>query len=1346
MSETVTSPSLFVGIGASAGGLDALKTLLPQLPGDSGIVYVIVVHLSPDQPSLMAEILTPFSPMPIKQAGEELVVEPNHIYVIPPGKDLTFVDGRLRPSKIDRHKQDRSAIDHFFETMAKAHGDGCVGVVLSGSGADGSYGVRVIKEFGGVTIAQEPSESQFDSMPQNAIETGLVDLVLPVGEMPAHLLRLATTRPRIELREDSDARENNKDRGLLQEILAEVRARTNVDFSQYKNSTVARRIRRRMQLNQKELLENYLEFLRNDPNETRLLAEEFLITVTQFFRDADVFAHLEREVIPELFEGKTSADTVRVWSVGCATGEEAYSLTMLLLEHAGRVTDPPRIEVFATDLHEPSLRRARDGCYPDSIEAEIPAERLRRFFVKEDSGYRIRKEVREVVVFAVHNLLRDPPFSRLHLIVCRNLLIYLQRGLQHDVIDLFHYSLRPEGMLLLGPSEAIDRSGLFQLESKQYCLYRRRNVPAPEPKLPVFPQTLRRYGGVEAANSRVEAGGSYGLLHQKIVERLAPPSVLVDQDFRLVHVSERAGRYLRIPGGELSVSVFKLAREELCVELRAALHAAVEHGESRRTRPISIEIDGRPKQVVLYVQPSADAEIGSLNLVIFIESEASDAVPSAPLSRDAAEARAELDETRDRLHTVIEQYETSQEEMRATNEELQSVNEELRSTMEELETGREELQSMNEELQTVNQENRDKVEALSQLTSDLQNLMASTDIATLFLDKNLRIMRATPRAQELLNIRTSDQGRPFSELRHGLGCDLFDHDATRVIEMLTPIEREIQSGEGEWYLSRVNPYRSSSDEAQGVVITLVNITQLKKAELDARNSEEIFRVLVAAYAQTVWTADAEGKVVEDSPSWRTFTGQSEAERQGEGWLDAVHPDDLASFLAEWRGSMKTHRALEAEFRLRHKGGEWRWTQIRAAPLKSQTDAARGWVCMNTDITEKRLAENSQRESEMLREADRRKDEFLAMLGHELRNPLTPLRNAMAIIERRLPQDAEFRRLGEICERQLTHLARLVDDLLDIAMIRSGGGMKLTKKRVDLRVILKTALATVKTSIDKREQELIIEQSQPLFVYGDEVRLVQIFTNLLDNSAKYTQEGGRIRVVLWHDGCDALMSVADNGIGIGAETLPRVFDIFMRAEPSSRNQMSGLGLGLALVHRLVELHGGSIEARSGGLSKGAEFIVRLPLADPYEDSDEKKVGPSRGSSTADKGRVSRRVLLVEDNPDVAETLKLVLELDGHHVLLTHDGRGALKAAAAQRPDIVLLDIGLPDMSGYEVARRLRSEATTSGAMLVAVTGHGAPSDCILAQEAGIDQHLIKPVEPSALLAIVRGAGGHASEKR
>ncbi|WP_363351731.1 chemotaxis protein CheB [Methylocystis echinoides] len=554
------SPLMLVGIGASAGGLEALKTLLPALPSDSGLAFVIVVHLRPGQPSVMAEVLQPFCSMPVTQVTEDQEVEPNHIYVIPPGCNLSTINSRLRLSKIEEAHEGRAPIDHFFETLASTHGHRSIGVVLSGTGADGSFGLKRIKEQGGLTIAQDPKEAQFDSMPHNAILTGQVDFVLPIRDMPWHMLRFATTQPRVEIAEPLE-QAPAADQEILQNIMSQVRSRTNMDFSKYKHATVLRRIRRRMQLNQKELLADYLKFLRDNPSEANALADEFLITVTQFFRDAEVFDHLEKEVVPELFKGKTTSDSIRVWSVGCATGEEAYSVAMLLLEQAGRLAGAPHIAIFASDLHEPSLRRAREGLFPDTIEANVSAERLRRFFVKEDNSYRPRQELRELIVFASHNLLRDPPFSRLDLVICRNLLIYLQRELQNDVIELFHYALSPGGLLLLGPSESIDRAALFQVENKQVCLYRRRNVPAPEPRLPVFPQTFRRAAPFEAAGLRALPTGSYGALHQKMVERYALPSLLVDQDFRIVHASEHAGRYLQVPGGELSASVFRLARE-----------------------------------------------------------------------------------------------------------------------------------------------------------------------------------------------------------------------------------------------------------------------------------------------------------------------------------------------------------------------------------------------------------------------------------------------------------------------------------------------------------------------------------------------------------------------------------------------------------------------------------------------------------------------------------------------------------------------------------------------------------------------------------------------------------------
>lgn len=1331
-----------VGIGASAGGLNALKSLFSHISSDSGLAYAVVVHLSPQQPSLLADLLQPFASMPVLQVAEDTQIEPNNVYVIPPGSNLSTIDSHLRLSDIETHRTERAPVDHFFETLARTHGERCIGVILSGTGSDGCLGIKKIKEQGGLTIAQDPNESEFDGMPRSAIATRLIDLVLPVQDMPRFMLRFAHTRPRIRI-PAAGGKVSDEDRQTLQHLFAQVRARTGQDFSRYKTSTVLRRIRRRMQLHQRETLGGYLELLRDNPNEAHLLAEEFLITVTQFFRDAETFEYLEKEVLPGLLEGKTGSGRLRVWSVGCATGEEAYSIAMLLLEQGGKVADPPQIEVFASDLHEDSLKTAREGIYPDAIEADVSEQRLRRFFTQEDSTYQIRKEVRELVVFAAHNLLRDPPFSRLDLIVCRNLLIYLQREAQIDVVDLFHYALNPDGLLLLGPSETIDRTALFQPESKHHNLYRRRNVPPPEPRLPVFPLLPRnRHCHIEGY-PQPETRVSYGALHHKMVERYALPSILVDQDFQIVHVSEHAGRYLQVPGGEPSASVFKLAREELRVDLRAAVHAAGERGEAVRSDPIDLELDGKPRRVVLHVRPSRDQELSGLLLVIFDEMALEGADVGAKLGGDGGETEegAELEHAKDRLRSVIEQYETSQEEMRASNEELQSTNEELRSTMEELETSKEELQSMNEELQTVNQENRHKVEELSQLTSDLNNLMAATEIATLFLDRDLRILRVTPRARELFNIRSSDRGRPLTDLRHRLGYDGFEGDARAVLEDLKPIEREIRSEGGAWYLTRVLPYRSTEDQIQGVVITLVEISQLKEAELALRNSEEIFRALVSASAQIVWTTDASGRVVEDSPSWRAFTGQSLVEWLGNGWTDAVYPDDRGSASERWSSCIANETPLDIEFRLKHVSGQWRWTHVRAVPLRDDVGLVRGWVGMNTDITERKRAE------ERLRREGRRKDEFLATLGHELRNPLAPLQTGMDLLRRLLPDDARIREIQQMVERQVAHLTRLVDDLLDVARIKSGR-IELAMERFDVRNVVRGAIEDMRAAVEARRHRLSTElPAEPLEIEGDEVRLAQVITNLLSNAVKYTPDGGRIRVAARPEDGHVSISVADSGIGIAPGMLETIFDVFAQgSHVSGRSFGSGLGLGLTLVRRLTELHGGTVEARSEGEGRGSELIVRLPLAAQpaaeTAESERAEATESNGASgsTGESGTPpQKRILVVDDNKDAADSLAMALALMGHEVHKAYDGAGALETAHDFMPQVAILDIGLPDIDGHELARRLREQQVTASALLIALTGYGQDEDLTRSAEAGFDHHLVKPVDIGTIGDLLRKKG-------
>ena len=789
--------------------------------------------------------------MPVQQVTATTRIDPDNVYVIPPNANLETIDTHLRLSKLEQEPRSRGTIDHFFRTLAETHDGDAVGIVLTGTGSDGTLGLRRIKEAGGLTIVQDPQQAEHDGMPRSAIASGMVDLVLPLQDIPGAVIRFARVRPQVTMPEEGEALDRDESR-VLQKIYAQIRARTGHDFSQYKRSTILRRIHRRMHIRHAGTLLDYLDLLRSDRDEVKALFDDLLITVTEFFRDRAVFEHMEQTVLPSLFEGKTAEDQIRVWSVGCSTGEEAYSLAMLLLEQASRRDVHPQLQVFASDLHASSLGAARDGIYPAEIAENVSPERLRRFFVPENGHFRVRHEVRELVVFAEHNLLRDPPFSRMDLIVCRNLLIYLQRDVQHEVIHALHYALNPDGLLVLGASESIDQVELFRSESKEACVYRRLSTPAGASRLARFsfvPAVIRsRSAEREGTGEPGEAPASYGGLHARMVERYAPPSILVNERSEVVHASARAGRYLELPGGEPTRNLLKLVREPLRVELRSTMHAARESGRGR-SRAVPVELDGQPRRITLRVQLASDPDLADYLLVIFDEDDAFQSVPGGAeediaSSATVRELEQELTLNRQRLQALIEEYESSREEMQASNEELQSANEELRSTMEALETSKEELQSMNEELTTLNQENRHRVEELGQLSADLQNLLSSTEIATLFLDRELRIVRFTPQVAELFNVRHMDRGRPLSDLTHRLGSAALADDAREVLARLLPVEREVRSEAGQWYLTRLNPYRGRDDRTEGVVITLIDITQRKQAELEFAELKEYAEKIV----------------------------------------------------------------------------------------------------------------------------------------------------------------------------------------------------------------------------------------------------------------------------------------------------------------------------------------------------------------------------------------------------------------------------------------------------------------------------------------------------------------------
>ncbi len=562
-----------VGIGASAGGLGALKKLFANVPEQSGVCFVVVVHLSADHESHLAPLLQAHIRIPVQQVTGATPLEANHVYVIPPGANIDAIDTHLRLSDLETKRLERAAIDHFFLTLAEAHQEQAVGVVLTGTGSDGTAGLRRIREQGGLTVVQSPDEAEYDAMPRSAITAGVADLILPLDEILDHIIRIGQASPEITVSDDGPL-SGEQAEGTLQKILAYVRTHTGHDFALYKRSTILRRIRRRMQLHRVEKLDGYLSLLREQDQEVGLLFEDLLITVTEFFRDPEVFALLGSQVIPQLFKDMGPSDRVRVWSVGCATGEEAYSVAMLLMEEEARQDiKPKQIQVFASDLHESALRKARQGIYPSSIEADVSPQRLEQFFVKQNSHYRVSNNVRERIVFAVHNILQATPFSHVQLITCRNLLIYLQRDAQRHLVSLFHYALEEDGYLLVGSAEGIE-SDLFVCENKKLGLYRRRSVPTPRGRPSTFALTSRRHLSEVQPVARVELPASYGVLHEQMVERYAPPSVLINPDGELVHYSARAGRYLRLAGGAPTHNFYQLLPEPLRLELRAAIHMA----------------------------------------------------------------------------------------------------------------------------------------------------------------------------------------------------------------------------------------------------------------------------------------------------------------------------------------------------------------------------------------------------------------------------------------------------------------------------------------------------------------------------------------------------------------------------------------------------------------------------------------------------------------------------------------------------------------------------------------------------------------------------------------------------
>ncbi|MEX3921138.1 CheR family methyltransferase [Paraburkholderia sp. BR10872] len=1357
---TTGSPFAVVGIGASAGGVPALVDFFSNVPASMEMAFVVILHLSPEHESHADAILQRATSMPVKQVTALTRLEKDHVYVIAPGKQLHLSDGCLKVT--DRYEHDRRilTIDEFFRTLADAQGMRAMGIVLSGTGSDGAAGLSRIRESGGVTMAQDPSDAEYPEMPQHAITTGHVDIILPAAAMPGKLRELRNNAQRIHVPEldgmtpgkDAPDIPRTGDERALQDILMHLRVRTGHDFRHYKRATVLRRVERRLQVNGLTDLESYRNFLRSTPDETSALLADMLIGVTQFFRDREAFDVLRHAVIPGLFRTAASDGQIRAWVAGCSTGEEAYSVALLMAQAREAAGSASAMQVFATDIDDAAIARARSGSYPESIAVDVPADLLRRYFTHEGGRYAIVKPVRERILFAAHSLLKDPPFSHLDLITCRNVLIYLERSVQRQILELFHFALRPDGYLFLGSAESADAADdLFAVVDKKHRVYRARKIVNRARQATAFPSLAQASGVPEevqaVAGSAVppppveRRSFSFSALHQRVLEEYAPPSVIVDRDSAIVHLSDNAGRFLHHAGGEPSTNIMTVVVPELRLDLRTTLFRALQTGASVEARRVKMVRDGRPSWINMTVRPFHDQGVNAdFFLVLFdeVQERMSDEGEAEQKGQDPVlmQLEQELQHSREQLSTTIEQYETSVEELKASNEELQAINEELRSATEELESSKEELQSVNEELTTLNSELHARVEETAKANDDLQNIIVSTEIATVFVDRKIQVKRFTPSATHIFKLIESDIGRSLFDITHSLNHPTLAADVKEAFETLKLIERELQSQDGRWYLMRLLPYRTADDRIDGAVLTLIDITARHEAEEQARIGEQRLRLVAQStndYAIIVH--DRAGSIVSWNTGAERIFGYTEREVMGQDIALIYEPDDRDAHVA---ASQREAAGIEG------RADDERWHVTRdqrrvwcSGVVTPIADASfTGFATILRDLTQRKQREDA-KEIALLHEQEARqrqsesnqlKDDFIAVLSHELKHPLNLIGMKAEILTRQ-PETREItfvRETADAIRRAVRGQAQIIDDLQDLSRVRTGK-LALELEPLDIASMLQgIAGACTQDTRAKGIDLSVTVPPPPVMVHADRTRCEQILWNLVSNAIKFTGDGGRIELRLAPEASMVRIDVIDSGQGIAQEELPHIFDMY-RQGMRGRSK-TGLGIGLALVRQLVEMHGGRAIAHSDGPGLGCAMTVWLPAVEAAGES---------GAAALPAGSLSGvRAMIVLDDPDTAASLGKLLELEGASTVMLAGADTVLAALEAEVVDVLICDVGSSGIDAATITAHLRSDPRLGKLRSVAVTANDTEANRRAARETGFDAHVSKPVDFQTLVRVLR----------
>jgi two-component system CheB/CheR fusion protein len=1131
MSEQSKDEVVIAALGASAGGLAAFEEFFRHMPADAGIAFIVVQHLAPDHASALSEILSRNTGMPVEEAQDNTRVLPNRVYTIPPNATLTVQNGTLRVTAPVQPRGTRTPIDALFRSLAEDQGQNAVCIILSGTGTDGTHGLTAIKEYGGMALAQTVESAKYDAILRSAIGTGLVDYVLPVKEMPAKLLEYAAHLNSVNGRSEGIREELGPHLSSVHTI---IRNRAGHDFSEYKEGTIARRLDRRMKTLQIESVGAYMKVLETQPEEADQLFKDLLIGVTQFFRDPAAFDALSREVIPKLFEGKKLDEQVRACVVGCASGEEAYSLAILLSEHAATLSNSPKIQIFATDIDERTLEMARRGRYPESISEHVSPERIVRFFNKQDSVYQVKREVRERIIFSTHSFIKDPPFSRLDLISCRNVMIYLGRDLQHRVVSLFHYALRTGGYLFLGPSESVSsHRELFQAVDKKHQIYQRKQT-LPRPALTFPLTTVSRTKPTRPLPIETMDRPVVQQFERIVSERYGPACAIIRENGEAVYFSARVGRYLHTPAGSPDSNVLNMAPDGLRSPLRAALHKALTTRERAVQRGLPIQLDRVVRHVNLTVDPVTVAQ-AELFMVVLEEVEL--AAPASDMRPDAT-AEETIKHLENALRTAEEQARAAYEELETSNEELQSANEEYQSTNEELETSKEELQSFNEELETVNAELSRKVNELDHANSDLQNFFDSTQLATIFMDSELRIKKYTPSAGNLFRLLSTDTGRPITDMATQFLHDGLVNDIREVLRSLVACERQADGANGEHYQIKIAPYRTIHNVIDGVAVTFTDVTALRNAELQAHIEKTAAENIVNTVREPMLVLDPSLRVRSANDSFITtfkiapdlVLGKHLYELDNGQW----NIPDLRRLLTDLLPTKKAVEGFEVNYNFAHVGPKTLLVNAR------QIDHAPLILLAIEDITERKKAlEDLTRVNDDLRH-------FAYAASHDLQEPLRMVMSYTQLLEREYKD-----RLGPAANQFIGYAvqgAQRMETLLkDLREFWSVNEQKHADRvPLDSEQIVRKAVDLLGTQI-RETGATVTYDSLPSSVMAEETPLTLVFKNLIANGLKYRRVdvSPTVHVSATEDVGLYTFSVKDNGIGIEAEHLKVIFAPFKR---------------------------------------------------------------------------------------------------------------------------------------------------------------------------------------------------------